>query len=960
MTYMTYPSPAQINADPVSPAVAERLAVGSWRPAGSPGVVRFAGMYREREWRQRSTALEFAYAGLLAGDGQVTESVLDAVSRMYEELASRHGGDGRVAFFARDAVPEDPAAELERLRNLPAGPLALDELMTAFIRASYAGVGLPGEVADALSRPAGRRGRYAAGSAYREVHDSRGMRRVGGDDGLALRLLRTYAALGASPVRQLALRDALIAWAIPADLQSLHEILRASHRLGLGTAEEREVALRDGAGLHSWVADTVRTSEVYGGAADGFSSGRFRPPHRALYDERMTFGGDISSSGWALPGDLVDLVEGALAGNLPFDEDLPELEMDRGRVLDAWLGRYGEAGREALERLDPAHLTALYLYSGPDGRLMESFLNGERFGAGMGRRLVRLNAWAITRREAEDRYEDEVPTTLRRQDGFPDLFDEMADVDDLRISSPEVAGLRDRLNVMADAVYEELALHVDMTIEALEILPPLNHDVWWAERAIPDRWGGHRGGGPVHGRDEVTRAFFRSTQRSRERAFDGIPAESVPVPPGTHSGLVHVPRSTARNISPFAAWPQLRQAVYPPGASFRVFHRFMTVPRRGRRFESIEVREVAVPGDGVPGAVGGVAKPGFADDELFGDGPVTAATAGGGQRFALVEHLVRGKAGGLIGVASFDDADWAVRQEPYGRLDGATGFVSWSHDSEGRRVRTQRALPGGGTAGGTFFFATRGGVGGFAWATEDGGVWHDDGSFAGRELRRVLRRARDHGFRSVTVIGCGPGRPSLGEARARAKRIANGSGLRTYLAWGRTAVSDGQLHLLEDADGRETGWVTEDPDGGAGRGEDPDPTPARGEGSGVVADVPAPPDGYGRSEPSESEEAGREYEEALSAYLQAEGAAKVLTDRVRGGGPGGSGDVASINPALREVGRAQRRLEESLDRLRDLGDPAADAVVAEMVPRVPRSDDERRRTAALVTAADLDEDSPRL
>ncbi|WP_455357550.1 lonely Cys domain-containing protein, partial [Streptomyces sp. SYSU K217416] len=304
-------------------------------------------------------------------------------------------------------------------------------------------------------------------------------------------------------------------------------------------------------------------------------------------------------------------------------------------------------------------------------------------------------------------------------------------------------------------------------------------------------------------------------------------------------------------------------------------------------------------------------------------------------------------------MASFDDADWAVREEPYGRLDRAASYVSWSRDGGGRRVWTQRALPGGGTAGGTFFFATHGGVGGFAWATEDGGVWHDDGSFAGRELEQ----ARGLGFGSVTAIACGPGRPSLGEARARAKRIANGSGLRTYLAWGRTAVPDGQLHLLEDADGRETGWVTEDPDGWAGRGEDPDPTPARGEGSMVVAGVSAPPDGNGRSGPSEE---AREYEEALSAYLRAVRAAEVIRERVEGGGPGGSGDVARLDAALGEVGRAQGRLEELLDRLRDVGDPAADAVVAEMVPRVRRSDDERRRTAALVTAADLDEDSPRL
>lgn len=287
-----YPSPARINATPVSPAGPENApdnaaqnapdnapeadtgtasgtgaasgtdpgwAVRSWRPAGSPGAVRFAGMYRDREWRRRGVALEFAFAGHLGRTAGLTESVRDAVRRMHGELAGRHGEAAALrAFSAPDAVAGNPAAELERLLALPPGPLAVDELMSALTYASYAGPGLPREVAEALSRPAGRRERFAPGSAYRAVHDSRGLRRVGGDRGPALRLLRTYAALGASPAQLHAFRDAVIAWAVPADLQSLPEILSASHGLGLGTDEERDLALRDGAGLHNWAAPPRR------------------------------------------------------------------------------------------------------------------------------------------------------------------------------------------------------------------------------------------------------------------------------------------------------------------------------------------------------------------------------------------------------------------------------------------------------------------------------------------------------------------------------------------------------------------------------------------------------------------------------------------------------------------------------------------------------------------------------
>ncbi|WP_435193301.1 lonely Cys domain-containing protein [Streptomyces sp. NRRL F-5630] len=827
---LAYPAPVQINATPVSPAGQADTpeagtaddsagptgtgaasddtpgwAVPSWRPAGSPGAVRFASMYRDRAWRSRSADLELAFAEHTGRTHGLTETVRDAVSRMYDELAARHGEDAaRRAFFAPDAIPADPAAELERLRTLPPGPIAVDELMTALTYASYAGPGLPREAAEALARPAGRRGRYTAGSAYREVHDSRGLRRVGGEHGPALRLLRTYAALGASPAELLALRDALVAWAIPADLQSLPEILRASHRIGLGTDAERDLALRDGAGLHAWVADSVRTSGTPGTAPGDPSAGRFVPPHRALYAERMRFGRDNTRSKLDLPEGLVALVDAALNGTLPADTD-------RSRALHAWLDRYGDAGRQALERLDPAHLTALHLYSGADYRLMKAFLNGERFGAGMGRRLVRLNAWAMISKMAEVGAWDLLPMTFRQRDGFVALYDAMWDADDLQESTPEVARLRRRLDAMADAVYEELSLHVDMAIEALEILPPVNEDVWWGDRGLPGPLDAPSTDGPVYGRDRITVPFFRSTALRQDSAL-GFMHRSKGTPGDSHRGLVRVARSTAREVSPFVVSPLETEVLYPPGASFDISTR--TIVPAGvttTSYESIDARE-ATPRQDASGAARwapGLVSP----DGLFGIGPRSTG-AEGGERPEPVLRPIHGEDGELIGVASFDDADWAARQEGYGRLDRATGFVSWERDGAGRPVATEQALPGGGTADGTFFFASHGGAEGLALVTEDGGVRRDDGSYAGR----LLRSARGRGFRSVTVLACGPGEApgSEAEARARARRMANGAGLPVHLPVGRSAVSDASPHLLEDADGRATVWVTEYPDNWSG------------------------------------------------------------------------------------------------------------------------------------------------
>ncbi|MGN5635892.1 hypothetical protein [Streptomyces sp. AC154] len=772
-------------------------------------------MYRDREWRQRGVALEFAFAGQLGRTAGLTESVRDAVRRMHGELAGRHGEAAALrAFSAPDAVAGNPAAELERLLALPPGPLAVDELMSALTYASYAGPGLPREVAEALSRPAGRRARFAPGSAYRAVHDSRGLRRVGGDRGPALRLLRTYAALGASPEQLLAFRDAVIAWAVPADLQSLPEILSASHRLGLGTDEERELALRDGAGLHNWAADTVATSDAPRSGPDTPPAEPLVPPHRALYAERMTFGQDITRSRLALPDGLVALTAAALAGD-------PLPDTDRGRALGTWLNRYGDEGRKALERLHPAHLTAVHLYSGADYRQMKAFLNGERFGPGMGRRLVRLNTWTMTRKMAEVGAADLLPMTLRKQPGFAALFDAMWDVDDLQDPTPEVAGLRRRLDAMADALYEDLPLHVDMAIEALELLPPLNRDVWWGDRGMPGPLGEPPADGPVYGTDGITMPFFRSTALVREEAL-GFMNRSKGVPGDAHRGLVHVAGSTAREVSPFVALPLETEALYPPGASFDVSARTV-VPGDllNEPYESVEATEVTAR-HRMPGAARRIAEAGPAD-ELFGIGP-SAGAAETGERPAPVLRPIHGQDGELIGVASFDDADWAVRQEQYARLGGARGFVSWERDGEDRPVAAERTLPGGGTAEGTFFFASHGGHEGLALVTEDGEVLRDDGTYAGR----LLRSARRRGARSVTVLACGPGDVprSEAEARARAKRMADGSGLPVHLPVGRAAVSEGLPHLLEDAEGRVTQWVTEYPDGWSGPR-----TPAPGTGS---------------------------------------------------------------------------------------------------------------------------------
>ncbi|MER6691047.1 lonely Cys domain-containing protein, partial [Streptomyces minutiscleroticus] len=830
-----YPAPEQINATPVgtdpvtadpssalasfslddatAPAADEApWSVPSWRPAGTPGTVRFAAFYQDREWRRRSVQLEFTLAGLMSTHSGITEAARTAASRLYADLTERYGEERAQRAFLDPGIPyENPARALDRLLTLPPGVLALDELMAAYARAAHAGRELPADLAEALARPVGNRAKYAPGSAYRAVHDSRGLRRVGGERNVALRLLQTYAALGASPLELAAFRGALISWLIPADLASLHEILLASHLAGTAPnhARERTSALRDGAGLHLWADASVREARLLSLLPPGDPRAHHLiPPHQALYEARMRYSSRITPQRLSIPGDLLDLVDGAL-------RDPYGLEGDRGQAMFDWLHRNGRPGMRALSELAPAHLTAVFLYSANDYRLMKAYLNGRRLGAGFSRHLVRINTWALMRRAAEANAVSMLPVTLRRLEGAHELYDDMFDVaNELGTRSEKVAELRRRAYAFADRLHDELPLHVDMATEALEVLPPVQQDVWWGDRGMPGPLDRPEHG-PVYGRDFIDVPFVRSTSLDRDQAF-GFMARNKPGPADAHRGMVHVRRSTAREVTPFVAYVSEVEAIYPPGQHFRVDSRTVEPLRSGPApgYEHITVHETASPYASLPP----VRLLGAPDDLLR----ITQPAPSGPWPSLPELREIRGEDGALIGVASFDDADWAVREPDYRRLAENNGFVAWERDADGRPVASHHSRPG--DAGTTFHFASHGGATGLALHTEDGGVRHDDGTSTGLALRPLLGPR----FRSVTVLACGPAGAVADRtaARARARRLADATGLPVHLPVGRTAVSDGVPHLLEDAEGRPTEWVTEYPGGRAPSAEAaPSPAP---------------------------------------------------------------------------------------------------------------------------------------
>ncbi|MDW6059158.1 hypothetical protein SAZ11_15420 [Streptomyces sp. FXJ1.4098] len=205
--------------------------------------------------------------------------------------------------------------------------------MSVFANAAYAVEGptsllhtLPGW----LQSPRAPRPRGPRQGAYRTAHDPRGFRYVGGTAGPALWLLQAYRAIGASGTELLAFRNGLVAWSILSDSHSLHEVLRASHRLGMGDEAERTVVDRDGVRLHRW-------------AQRAFSLG-VPLPHHQMYNSRARF---VSAYGVSVPEDIRKALDAAMAGRRMDTED------NRVEVAEEWLERFGEAGREAVRALAP-------------------------------------------------------------------------------------------------------------------------------------------------------------------------------------------------------------------------------------------------------------------------------------------------------------------------------------------------------------------------------------------------------------------------------------------------------------------------------------------------------------------------------------------------------------------------------------------------------------------------------
>ncbi|MFD9545728.1 ADP-ribosyltransferase domain-containing protein, partial [Streptomyces sp. NPDC060022] len=240
-------------------------------------------------------------------------------------------------------------------------------------------------------------------------------------------------------------------------------------------------------------------------------------------------------------------------------QGLPTRLEGRLKAAVEWLETYGDAAREAVRALRPAHLTALFLYSDADFKLFKVHTDASRFGDAAERLMLRYKIRKIAR--ARDRW---APLLLTHDARFQTLLGAVADLYQER--TPELELRVDRLlRDITDGLHQQLPVHISMAAEALELLPPVNATVHWggwmsgkdSELAADD---------PKVSQDTMFMPRFRST------SFDRAVAVAFMESPknNTHAVLVSVENSTAPLISPFSQAPHQREVLYGPGAAFQI------------------------------------------------------------------------------------------------------------------------------------------------------------------------------------------------------------------------------------------------------------------------------------------------------------------------------------------------------------------------------------------------------
>lgn len=433
---------------------------------------------------------------------------------------------------------------------------------------------------------------------YKRVHDDLGMPVVAGVSGTTARMLKAFQWLNVGSHSVFDFRLAVMGWMLTSWDHSLYEILRGSHMAGVA-GDGEAAAVTDAVRMYHHPFAPLTTAEL----RDKVCENRMFPDE-VIYNRLARL--DRKDGGLGEPGVAGVRTADRLSGKLKAAAD--NEETGKGRVdptVTEWLSTNNTTAKEMWGRLSPSHFLALTAYTGA-GHSMINLVVGSAGGGGfVGQKAApilferQLHSFINEElREKKSSPEPLVPSLA----GDPELKNLLRDFkaakDDPATRMKLAEQMHQRVDVIAPTLFQQMKMHADMLVEALNLLPAASGEVWrgdWKVGGVGDRSGralnAVAGLFGTYGSRFIDIKEFASTSRVQDKAMRFL--KNYSSTSTSHPVLLHLQlrEGRGRDISVFSKIADEKEVLLMPGAKFKVTST-RTEDFDGKLGEVIEAEEV--------------------------------------------------------------------------------------------------------------------------------------------------------------------------------------------------------------------------------------------------------------------------------------------------------------------------------------------------------------------------------
>ncbi|MFF9589322.1 DUF4157 domain-containing protein [Streptomyces sp. NPDC014646] len=329
---------------------------------------------------------------------------------------------------------------------------------------------------------------WIEGTAYYEINQAsswakssaaRGIPVVAGMSGTTTRMIKTFQWMDVPGVDAFDYRMAVMGWMLPSWDHSLYEILRGSWAAGVKGPKESVLRAEKGAALMYQNIAPFTEEELRQHVCVG---GHF--PHELMYVTEAGRPRDVdpAAGGFMEPG--VNAAQDAQQKYRTFDE----ADTHPDQRIDQWKLNNGVTSvKDVTKTFKPAHATALMTYTGGAHAMINAAVRSRLLPEGYapygtaGLLTSGAESFSLAQIKSKLRWaatnpDENVPTVTEDPVIAPQLA--AAQGTDAAAKKAAMAVIDARIDVIAPPLFEELKAHADMTMEALNRLPPVTGTVY--------------------------------------------------------------------------------------------------------------------------------------------------------------------------------------------------------------------------------------------------------------------------------------------------------------------------------------------------------------------------------------------------------------------------------------------------------------------------------------------------